>query len=178
MSNNISTIQILKSFLTIGLCSFGGGMSLIPLLEEESKKLNIDKDTFFESLIIAQSLPGPMIINVSISIGYTIKKEKGAIIALIGVVAPSLISIILIASLLNIVKDNIYVKKGIDGIVSAVPSLILIAFFSLLKKIEKSYRNIIIFIVSIFLLQLKINPGILILVAFIIEFIIWRYKND
>lgn len=149
-------------------------MSLIPLLEEESKKLNIDKDTFFECLIIGQSLPGPMIINVSISIGYKIKKKKGALFALAGIVVPAFMSIVLIASILNIMKNNIYIKKSIYGISSAVPALILIAFMSLLKKIKKTYKNLIMFIFSICLLQLGINPGFLIFGAFMTEFFIWK----
>jgi chromate transporter len=89
------------TFLKIGAFTIGGAYAMIPLIKQEvcKKRSWISEDEFLDGLAAAQSCPGPIAVNLSIYIGYHIRKGKGMAVAVLGTVLPSFISIILIAML-------------------------------------------------------------------------------
>lgn len=157
-------------FFKIGAFTFGGGYAMIPLIEKEvvdSKKW-ISKEEFMDALVVAQSLPGALAVNTAIYIGYKILKIKGAIVALLGTILPSIIIIIAVASTLDNIRDNKYIDLAFKGINGAVPVLVLIAVVSLSKSLKKTTRNIIVCIIAtIFLVFFNLSPVIAILFGII-----------
>ena len=95
------------SFFIIGLFTFGGGYAMIPLIEDlviSKEWMTIDE--FYSFLGVCESTPGPIAINMATFIGTSQGGLLGAIAATLGVVLPSFIIILLVASLLKKFIDN------------------------------------------------------------------------
>ncbi|MGL5821019.1 MAG: chromate transporter [Sarcina sp.] len=156
------------SFFKIGAFTFGGGYAMIPLIEKVvvEEREWIDKEEFMEALIIAQSLPGALAVNTSIFVGYKISKIKGALVALLGTILPSISIILIIAMFLMNFRDNLYVNNALKGINSVVPILILIAVTSLSKNFSKTKKNLLVCItVLALLIFLNMSPILAILIG-------------
>lgn len=79
-------IQSFKTFFKIGAFTLGGGYAMIPIIEAEvvDKYKWIEKEEFLDLIAIAQSCPGVFAINVSIFIGYKLRKLRGALCTCLG----------------------------------------------------------------------------------------------
>ena len=92
MKNDNSNIRTLfRTFLKIGVFTFGGGYAMIALLETEFcvRKNWLDKKEFLDMTAISESTPGPTAVNSATYIGYKIGGVLGAIAATVGVCIPS-----------------------------------------------------------------------------------------
>jgi chromate transporter len=137
MSTNIN---LFWSFFKIGFFTFGGGLAMIPFIEEEfiEKKRWVSRDDMTDMIALSQSFPGVIAVNVSIFVGQKIAGKTGAIMAVAGTVLPALLSIILIMSILAGFENNTYVKMVFVGIKAASAALIL---DSVVKMIRKAVNN-------------------------------------
>ena len=134
---------LFKTFFKIGVVTFGGGYAMIPMIEEEVVHKNqwINKDRFIDLLAIAQSCPGAFAVNISIFIGYALRKSKGGIIAALGCALPSFIIILLIAMFFHQFEDNRIVAAIFRGIRPAVVALIAVPTFELAKSAKINLTN-------------------------------------
>lgn len=100
---------------------------MIPFIEEEfvNKKKWISADEMRELVLLAQTLPGVIAVNVSIFVGQRRAGFMGSVAAVLGTVLPSLITIILILLALRGFEDNVYVNRVFVGIKAAASALIL-----------------------------------------------------
>ncbi len=113
-------------FFKIGLFTIGGGYAMIPLIKELVLKYEwMEEATFYDFIGVCESTPGPIAINMATYIGSTQGGILGSIIATLGVVLPSFIIILLIASVLNHLTNNKIFKRCIKGIKPVVMALIL-----------------------------------------------------
>ena len=134
------------SMFKIGLFTFGGGYAMISVFENEfvSKKKWLEHDEFMNILVIAESTPGPVAINMATYIGYKQNKIIGSIFSTLGMVLPSFTIIFIISLFFNNLLDNKYVAAAFKGIQACVVFLILSAGIKLFKKMEKKPFNIIV----------------------------------
>lgn len=134
--NVLDFIALFWSFFKIGFFTFGGGLAMIPFIEDEfvAKRKWLSSDDMREMVILSQSLPGVVAVNVSIFVGQRRAGWMGAIAAIFGAVLPALISIILILALLNGFQDNRYVKMVFVGIKAASAALILDTVIRMAQK--------------------------------------------
>lgn len=134
------------SMFKIGLFTFGGGYAMISVFENEfvSKKKYLEHEEFMNVLVIAESTPGPIAINMATYIGYKQQKIIGAIFATLGMVLPSFTIIFLISLFFNNLLENKYVSAAFKGIQACVIFLILSAGVKLFKKMKKNIFNIIV----------------------------------
>ena len=91
------------SMFKIGLFTFGGGYAMISVFESEfvTKKKWLEHDEFMNILVIAESTPGPVAINMATYIGYKQHKILGSAIATLGMVLPSFTIIYIISLFFN-----------------------------------------------------------------------------
>ena len=95
-----SLLELFLSMFKIGLFTFGGGYAMIPLIEAEmiQKRGWLTREDFINQLMLAQSIPGPIALNTAVFVGYKTRGTKGALAALVGVVIPSFVIILAIAT--------------------------------------------------------------------------------
>lgn len=129
----------LKSFITffkIGMFTLGGGYAMIPIIEEEVVNRNrwVGKEEMLDLIAIAQSCPGVFAINISIFIGYKLRKTRGALVTALGTALPSFLIILAIAIFFHQFEDNKVIAAMFRGIRPAVVALIAVPTFNLAKS--------------------------------------------
>ena len=157
-----------KTFFHIGIFTLGGGYAMIPLIEEEvvNKKQWVSKEEFLDLIAIAQSCPGVFAINISIFIGYKLRKVRGALATSLGTALPSFLIILLIAMFFHRFEDNPVVAAIFRGIRPAVVALIAVPTFNLAKSAKISWANCWIPIAGALLIWLMgVSPIYIILAA-------------
>ncbi len=119
------------TFFKIGLFTFGGGYAMIPLIQEDVVYHYqwMTMAQFTEFIGIAESTPGPFAINIATFVGTQVASNAflGSLCTTTGVVLPSLIIILLIASLFQRVTHHWVVQSALRGAKPAVVALIGVA---------------------------------------------------
>ncbi|MBQ2508038.1 MAG: chromate transporter [Bacteroidaceae bacterium] len=174
----------IDSFLTfakIGAFTLGGGYAMLPLIEAEvvEKKKWIDSKEFLDLVAVAQSAPGVFAVNISIFIGYKLRKIPGAIVLTLGTILPSFLIILLIAMFFQQFKDNRIVESIFKGIRPAVVALIAAPTFKLAKDAKISRYTIWIPVVSALLIWLLgFSPVSVIILAGIGGYLYGRFYTE
>lgn len=160
--------KIFLTFSKIGAFTLGGGYAMLPLIEHEvvDKNLWLSKEDFLDVVAVAQSLPGIFAVNISIFIGYKLRKLKGSIVCALATILPSFLIILLIAMFFSQYKDNPVIVKLFKGIRPAIVALIAVPVFSSAKAAKITFKTAIIPILSVVLISfLNVSPVFVILIA-------------
>ena len=123
------------TFARIGVCTFGGGYAMLPILQREvvEKRGWCTDQELADYYAIGQCTPGVLAVNLSTFIGARQKGIPGGIAAVLGVVSPSLIIITLIAALLKNFAHIPAVIHAFNGIRAAVTALVASSVVKLAK---------------------------------------------
>lgn len=142
---------------------------MIPLIEAEmSRRGWISEEDMPDIVVLAQSAPGILAVNMAIYSGYKLRGFKGALAASLGAVLPSFVIILLIAMLLVGFKDNPTVVKIFKGIRPVAVGLIIVPAVNLAKKGCRSWWAWAVLAASLVAVAvLKISPVYIILVTII-----------
>ena len=174
-------LDIFLIFLKIGAFTFGGGYAMIPLIEEEivGKKKWVTSNEIIDLFAVAESIPGAIAINTATFIGYKISGRKGAIVANVGVIIPSLTIITLIASVFSKFQNDPTVQAALLGIRSCVVALILLAAISVAKKAIRDKLTLVLALLALLSIAfLDIHPIFAIISGAIIGLIIMKILPD
>ncbi len=131
-------------FFRIGIFLFGGGYSMLPLLQREVVDKNgwATQEEILDYFAIGQCMPGIISVNTSMFIGYRQKGAFGAVSAMAGMVFPSLIVITVIAALFESFAEIVAVRHALSGIRVAAGALITSAVIRLVKSDVRSVTEI------------------------------------
>ncbi len=158
-------------FFKIGSVTFGGGYAMLPLLEEElsEKRKWTNREELLDYFAIGQSTPGIIAVNVATFVGYKKAGVIGGIFGTLGMVAPSIIIITIIAAFLSNYTDNEVVKKALTGINIAVAALLTKASITFAKNaIKKVFQGFVAIAAFSLVFILDIQTFWVILTAFVI----------
>ena len=133
-------ISLFLTFLKIGAFTFGGGYAMIPLIQKEisEKRKWISDNDILEVVAIAESTPGPIAINSATFVGYKVCGFFGALLSTVGVILPSFLIILVIATVLREFQDYKVVRYAFFGIRTGVLALIIKALISMYKQCKKN----------------------------------------
>ena len=139
------------TFARIGVLTFGGGLTMLPLLKYEivEKKGWATEDELIDYYAIGQCTPGIIAVNTATFIGYKKGKIIGGIIATLGMIFPSLVIILSIAAILSGFMDNALLQHALIGIRAVVCALLVNTVVMLGKKSIVDIFGIIVFILVI-----------------------------
>ena len=125
-------LQLFYEFFKIGLFAVGGGAATIPFLYSLSDATAWFSYTDLANMIaISESTPGAIGVNMSSYVGMTVAGIPGCIIATLGLVAPSIIVILVIAHFLKRFRDSRLVQDIFYGLRPASTGLIASACLGL-----------------------------------------------
>lgn len=155
------------TFIKIGTFTIGGGYAMLPLIEREVvDKGWLTKEDFIDIFSVAQSLPGIFAVNISIFVGYKLRKSMGAICCALGTILPSFLIILLIALFFTHARDNVWVEKAFKGLRPAVVALIVVPCLTTARAIKLSRIQLLLPIAAALLIWLGgISPAWIILAA-------------
>lgn len=168
-------------FFKTGLFAVGGGLATIPFLTEMAEKYQwFTVEQLSTMIAVSESTPGPIGVNMSTYVGYTIYGIAGSFVTTLSLVAPSVIVVCIIANMLQKFKESKLVKMVFSGLKPAVVAFIVSACLGLFSTTLLNEMNepgqlltvinwkSIILLIALMLLHKKypkLHPGVFILVA-------------
>ncbi len=166
-------MKLFLSFMKIGAFTFGGGWAMISIIEKEVVTKNhwISREDFLDLLAVAQSMPGILAVNISVTIGDNLRGIKGSIAAAIGTILPSFLIILAIAIFLtpDAIKNNEVISHIFMGIRPAVVALIIAPVLTTAKAAKINLKTAIIPIAVALLIYSKLpyisNPIVFIILG-------------
>lgn len=141
-------LEIFFTFAKIGVMTFGGGMTMLPILQREiiDNKGWADEAELMDYYALSQCTPGIIAVNVSTFIGQKLNGIPGGILATLGVIFPSLVIISILAGVITNFSHLEVVRSAFAGIQVCVCVLIFNAVLKLLKKSVIDKRTLTIFL--------------------------------
>ena len=125
-------IRLLILFIKLSAFSFGGGYAMIPIMLQEAEKYGWTQYLNLSDIIaLAGMVPGPIAINSSVGLGYSVAGFWGVVVAFLGITIPCAIIVIIVALFFSKIYKNEHVQKVLYGLRSVIPSIILFAAVSI-----------------------------------------------
>lgn len=119
-------VKLFWEFLKVGLFSFGGAYSGIPLIRDVVIKNNwCSAEQFSDIIAISESTPGAIIVNLATYVGSIQAGFLGSIIATIAVILPAFVIIILFTKYFNQYLKKPIIKSVFDTIRISITAVIL-----------------------------------------------------
>ena len=130
--------ELFASFFKIGIFTFGGGYAMVSIIQREviDSRHWIKEQEFLDLLTLAQSAPGPISLNTAVFVGYKMYGYRGAVTALAGVVLPSFIIMLLVATFFSQIRHNEVIDAAFKGIRPVVVALMFAPIIGFTKGLR------------------------------------------
>ena len=128
-------LDLFLTFARIGVCTFGGGYAMLPILQRElveNKKWSTEGE-LADYYAVGQCTPGIIAVNTATFVGRSRAGIPGGIFATLGLVFPSIVIILAIAAFLQNFMDLPWVVHAFNGVRAGVVALILSSVIKLFK---------------------------------------------
>lgn len=173
-----SLLTILLTFFKVGAFTFGGGYAILPVIQQEVvyKRKWVNQSVFSDILIITQGMPGQLALNSAIQIGVRLRGTAGGLVAALGVTAPSVIILLIIAAwLYPMVQDNLYVQAAFYGLRPAVVALIAYAAIKMGRDILHGWKGIILCAALLVIAVIfQIHPILVLIAGGLVGLVVFR----
>lgn len=129
-------LTLFWEFFKTGLFSVGGGLATLPFLRQMGQHYGwFTEQELANMLAVSESTPGPIGINMATYVGITATGGNllGGVVATFSLVLPSVIVIIIVASILKHFRENRFVQSCFSVIRPASVGLVAAAVLSVLK---------------------------------------------
>ncbi len=121
-------LQLFWEFFKAGLFAIGGGLATLPFLTDISARTGwFTTNDLADMVAVSESTPGPLGINMATYVGFKTAGIPGGIIATLGLIAPSIIIILIILHILKKFKDSPIIERVFFGLRPASTGLIAAA---------------------------------------------------
>ncbi|OUN22440.1 chromate transporter [Pseudoflavonifractor sp. An85] len=121
-------LRLFFEFFKVGLFSVGGGLATIPFLTDLGVRTGwFTSGQLADMIAISESTPGPMGVNMATYVGFHTAGVLGGVIATLGLVAPSIVVILIIARILKQFRQSRAVNAVFYGLRAASVALITVA---------------------------------------------------
>ncbi len=175
-----SKTDLFISFSVLALQGFGGVLAIVQR-ELVEKKQWLTREEFLEDWAVAQILPGPNVVNLSLMIGDRYFGFAGALAALAGMLTFPLVIVLALAALMGGVADVPAVQGALRGMGAVAAGLIAATGIKLIAALKRNPMGLavcwglaVLSFVAIALLRL---PLILVLLGAGSVACIWAYRQ-
>ncbi len=166
-------IQLLLSFMQLGLFSIGGGYAAIPIIESQVVTAHawLTLSEFTDLVTIAEMTPGPIAINSATFVGIRIGGLLGAVVATVGCIIPSLAIVTILAFVYYKYKSASFMQRILKVIRPVVVSLIAAAGVRILVNVAGfgdvvDWKGIVLFCTALATMRLtKLSPVLVMVVC-------------
>lgn len=189
-------LQLIWSYLKIGLFGFGGGYAMLSLIENEivshggSPSWGISEQTFTDIVAISQMTPGPIGINSATYIGYVVPGNAGyegvwwgllgSIACTLAVVLPPFLLVAYTSHFISRHRDSAIIKGVMSGLRPVVVGLIASAALLLMNgqnfgttPLELTVSILLCVASFLFVRFTRIHPIAVIIAAGMVGFIVY-----
>lgn len=149
-------IDLFLTFARVGVCTFGGGYAMLPILQRElveNKKWSTEEE-LADYYAVGQCTPGVIAVNTATFVGRSQAGVAGGIFATLGLVFPSIVIILVIAAFLQNFMHIQWVVHAFNGVRAGVVALILSSVIKLYKTSVLDWPTRVIYAVVLVLAAL------------------------
>jgi chromate transporter len=132
-----SKTDLFLSFTWLALQGFGGVLAVVQR-ELVEKKRWMTREQFVEDWAVAQIMPGPNVVNLSMMIGGRYFGLPGALAALAGMLAAPLVVVLLLAVAYGSVADHPVAQNALRGMGAVAAGLITATGIKLIAALDKN----------------------------------------
>src|SRR5574341_120311 len=152
----LTLLDLLITTLKVGTLTYGGGYAMIPVFQHEfvDARAWLTAREFSDGIAVGQITPGPLMLMIAF-MGYKIAGVLGALVATLGLFAPSFILVIVFARTRQRLGENALFQSAMKGIGVAVVGLLLAAAVSLARAANADIWLLVIGAVSFALIHLR-----------------------
>lgn len=120
--------QLFWSFGKVGIFGFGGGPSMIPLIQEEVVEVQrwLSQDEFLDAYAFGNTLPGPIATKMAGYVGYKVAGAAGAAAGLIGIAVPTILAMLLLMSVYLRYRESPVFGNFLKGVRPVVVALLFL----------------------------------------------------
>ena len=124
-------------FFWISTVTLGGGMAMLPLMDREfvEKRKYLTEQEIVDIVAVMQSLPGLVVVNMAVLIGYRVKGVSGALVSAFASVLSPFVVIAVIAAGFASLADSPTMAHIFLGVRAGTAALILMSLFKLAKQV-------------------------------------------
>lgn len=130
-------MQLFWAFTALALQGFGGVLAVVQR-ELVDKRRWLSREQFMEDWAVAQVLPGPNVVNLSMMIGDRFFGFRGALVALAGMLLFPVLIVVLIAVLFAGFTDHPQVQAALRGMSAVAAGLIAATGLKLLPALKQN----------------------------------------
>lgn len=129
-------LKLFLNFAKVGVCTFGGGYAMLPILQREIVERNgwASQTELSDYFAIGQCTPGVIAVNTATFVGCKLSGWVGGLAATLGVVFPSVVIIGLLAAVLMNFAHDPMVTHAFAGVRACVCVLIFNSVMKLRKE--------------------------------------------
>jgi chromate transporter len=132
-----SKTDLFVSFTLLALQGFGGVLAVVQR-ELVEKKRWLTKEEFVEEWAVAQIMPGPNVINLSITLGARYFGLPGAFTAIAGMLTFPLLVVLALALVYAEFAGNPHVAGSLRGMGAVAAGLVTATGFKLMGALQKN----------------------------------------
>ncbi len=158
--------QLFTAFARANIFGFGGGPSVIPLIQQEvvDNYKWLSTEEFTDALAMGNALPGPIATKMSAYVGYKLAGFWGAAAALAGTVVPTALAMVGLAGLYFKYKDTPQMAAMLKAVRPVVVVLLVqVAWEMGLKSFSVPITWVIALIAAVLIFYFKVHPVVLII---------------
>ncbi|MDR2210154.1 MAG: chromate transporter [Spirochaetaceae bacterium] len=135
-------LDLVVTFIKIGISTFGGGYAMVPVLEREliKKRGWITMTEVMDYYTIAQVTPGIIAVNIATFVGYKRRGVPGGIAATGAFILPGILFMTAVSLFISRFAEYAAVQHAFAGIRVAVGALILDTIRKLILELFKKEK--------------------------------------
>ena len=135
-------LKLFTSMLTLSAFTFGGGFVIVSLMKKKFvEELGwLDEDEMLDITAIAQSSPGPIMVNAAVILGYRVAGLAGALAAAFASALPPLVIISIISVFYTQFRENRYIAIALQVMRAGVAAVIFDVVINLTKNVCRTRR--------------------------------------
>jgi chromate transporter len=132
--------EMFALFARIGLTSFGGGLSAWIYREVVDKRRWLSEDEFLAGLTLAQILPGPNVVNISIYIGQRLRGTAGSVTAAVSLLLPPMVVVVGLLTLFRSYGEIGWLHNLLEGVAAGAVGLTFSVGYRAARHATKANR--------------------------------------
>ena len=132
-----SRTDLFVSFTWLALQGFGGVLAVVQR-ELVEKKRWMTREQFVEDWAVAQIMPGPNVVNLSMMIGGRYFGLPGALAALAGMLTAPMVVVLLLAALYGSVADSVVAQNALRGMGAVAAGLVAATGIKLIGALSRN----------------------------------------
>ncbi len=171
---------LFATFFKTALFVIGGGLAMLPVIEQTftRKHKYLTQEDILDMVIITQTIPGLIAVNSAVFVGKKIAGIWGSFVAVLGVIAPSVMIVMTIAAFFpDLSSNNPIVTHAFSAIRACVTGVLIATAIRFMRQIVHSWLDACCVVLFFVLLVARINPIYVIVLSMGIGMVIVHVFN-